>query len=443
MLPVSFTQRIKLQFTDADLFLQALENPAVTSIRKHPVKGNEVLLGDEEILWCKNAFYLNERPVFTLDPHFHAGAYYVQESSSMFIYTILEQLFTEKNIKVLDLCAAPGGKSTLIASWLNGNGLLVSNEVIRTRAQILIENIIKWGYNNTWVTNTDAHILGGLNDFFDCIVVDAPCSGEGLFRKDKEAINEWSDNNCNLCAKRQKKIIADVLPALNIGGYIIYSTCTFNPAENDDNLQWMLQEFPLELINIDIAHFSSIKNTGSGGYAFYPHLNKGEGFYCCVLRKTDTIESEHAIKKSKITWNKISSNTFEPVFINNPFLFEFLQLNENTFGVKKELLNDWKQITAITKILGGYLNMGALKGKDFIPDHALAMSIDYNNHYPVIEVDKQTALQFLAKKDIKLTAPQQGWHTIRYQSSIIGWAKYLGNRTNNYYPTEWRIRMDV
>src|SRR5688572_6979389 len=221
MLPQAFIKRIQSQFKDADQFLEALSTPFITSIRKHPLKGKHIELGIENVPWCKDGFYLSERPVFTLDPHFHAGAYYVQESSSMFIHTILDQLFSKKNIRILDLCAAPGGKSTLIASWLNGNGLLVSNEVIRSRANILLENLIKWGYSNTWVTNTDVHVLGGINEFFDCILIDAPCSGEGLFRKDKDAITEWSEANCDLCAKRQKKIVADILPALNVGGYCI------------------------------------------------------------------------------------------------------------------------------------------------------------------------------------------------------------------------------
>ncbi len=443
MFPDLFIQRIKTQFSDADAFIDALNNPAVTSIRKHPLKGKNVKLGNDEIPWCNNAYYLNKRPVFTLDPYFHTGAYYVQESSSMFIHYILENLFSNKNIRVLDLCAAPGGKSTLIASWLNREGLLVSNEVIRSRAQILLENIIKWGYANTWVTNTDVHVLGGLDEFFDCIVIDAPCSGEGLFRKDKDAIDEWSEANCNLCSKRQKKIIADILPALNVGGYCIYSTCTFNPAENDENLEWMLEEFPVELISVDASVFSSVRNTDGGGYAFYPHLSKGEGFYCCVLRKTDTIDSEHVIKKAKINWSNTSFKERVSPMVTHEEKFEFLQLNENVFGVHKQLSDEWKKITSITKVLGGYLNIGSIKGKDLIPDHALSMSIYYNNYYPEIEVDQQTALEYLAKKDIKLSSNQHGWHIIRYDSSILGLAKYLGNRINNYYPTEWRIRMEV
>lgn len=443
MLPVAFTQRIKSQLKDADQFLDALQQPVLTSIRKHPLKGTHIGIGDESVIWCENAFYLHERPVFTLDPHFHGGAYYVQESSSMFIHTILEQLFEDRNIRVLDLCAAPGGKSTLIASWLNGKGLLVSNEVIRARAQILLENVTKWGYANTWVTNTDAYILGGLHEFFDCIVIDAPCSGEGLFRKDKDSIAEWSEANCDLCAKRQKKIIADILPALNVGGYCIYSTCTFNPLENDENLQWMLKEFPLELISIDITDFSSIKITDAGGYAFYPHHNKGEGFYFCVLRKMNSFEGENKVKRSKIIWSKANTKGLDLGMIRDASLFGFFQLNENILGVANGLLDDWKQITSITKVLGGYLKVGSVKGKGLIPDHALVMSIDYNHYYPVIDVDKQMALQFLAKKDIKLDAAQHGWHVIRYDKTLLGLAKYLGTRSNNYYPADWRIRMDV
>jgi 16S rRNA C967 or C1407 C5-methylase (RsmB/RsmF family)/NOL1/NOP2/fmu family ribosome biogenesis protein len=443
MFPEPFVKRIQSQFSDGNQFLEALSLPSITSIRKHPVKGRNIPISGEEVPWCPEGLYLPERPVFTLDPHFHAGAYYVQESSSMFIHFILDQLFDDKNIRVLDLCAAPGGKSTLVASWLGGNGLLVSNEVIKSRSYILLENMIKWGYPNTWITNTDVHVLGGLSEFFDCVIIDAPCSGEGLFRKDKEAISEWSEANCDLCARRQRKIVADILPAVNVGGFCIYSTCTFNPAENDENLQWMLKEFPLELVQVNIAAYPQIKST-NGGYAFYPQLNKGEGFYCCILRKTGEIESEHTIRRSKINWPKTDVKGIELVqMVQHSSDFEWYRQNENIFGISHQLIDEWKELTGITKVLGGCLALGVLKGKDFIPDHALAMSILCNAPYPFIEVDKQNALLFLAKKECKIPANQLGWHTIRYHSSVLGFAKFLGNRFNNYYPSEWRIRMDV
>jgi 16S rRNA C967 or C1407 C5-methylase (RsmB/RsmF family)/NOL1/NOP2/fmu family ribosome biogenesis protein len=445
MLPKPFVKRIQAQFPDADKLLNAFDIPSTTSIRKHPVKGHYASLqvGDR-VLWCPDAYYLKDRPKFTLDPVFHAGAYYVQESSSMFLWEVLEQLFLDKNIRVLDLCAAPGGKSTLVSSWLNGEGLLLSNEVIKSRAQILLENITKWGYANNWVSSTDAYVLGGLDEFFDCIVLDAPCSGEGLFRKDKSAIDEWSEANCDLCAGRQRKIIAEILPALNEGGYLIYSTCTFNQVENDENVNWMLKEFPLELVSIDINNFSEISTTQAGGYAFYPHLTKGEGFYCCVLKKTGSVGSAEKIRRQKIKFEKLDTKSIDLTnYILNNERFYFSTIQQNIVGIPSLLLKSFEEISSITKILGGYLPIGEIKGKDLIPAHGLAMSIYLNKPFPTIELDHQNALYYLARKDFKLENEAQGWSILTHQKLPLGFAKVLSNRFNNYYPTEWRIRMDV
>jgi 16S rRNA C967 or C1407 C5-methylase (RsmB/RsmF family)/NOL1/NOP2/fmu family ribosome biogenesis protein len=443
--PPAFKHRILSQLEQANLMLNALSNPPATSIRLHPTKGNANYLEIENnINWCKDAFYLKQRPVFTLDPLFHAGAYYVQESSSMFVWHVLEQIFDERNIRLLDLCAAPGGKSTLMASWLHGEGLLVCNEVIKNRAQILLENITKWGYANTWVTSTDAYVLGGLENFFDAIMLDAPCSGEGLFRKDKAAIAQWSEANCELCAGRQKKIVAEILPALQIGGYLIYSTCTFNPAENDENIQWLLHEFPLEVVPIDITNFAEICPTDMGGYAFYPHLTRGEGFYCCVLKKTGDIGANTGIRKQKL-----KLETFNPKllpiskYVKNAGDYYWFTTHQRIAGVPLEYVRDFETITEITKVLGGYLVLGEIKGKDLVPDHSLAMSLDIGNPFPQTEVDKEQALAFLARKVFKLLANTMGWNTLTYQNQPLGFIKQMPNRFNNYYPPEWRIRMDV
>lgn len=445
MLPSAFINRIQSQFKDANQLLEAINIPSVTSIRKHPSKGihSNIELG-EKIPWCNNAFYLNQRPSFTLDPSFHAGAYYVQESSSMFLEEILNQLFEEKDIKILDLCAAPGGKSTLIASWLNGEGLLVSNEVIKSRAQILLENITKWGYANTWVTGTDAFVLGGLDEFFDCIVLDAPCSGEGLFRKDKAAIDEWSEANCDLCAGRQRKIVAEILPALYEGGYLIYSTCTFNPAENDENIKWMTAQLPLEIVSMNISNYSEVVATDSGGIAFYPHHTKGEGFYCCVLRKTASVKSNENIRRHSIKLDKLEEKSIAiGKYVNNATHFYWTSLQQKIAAIPMGLKKSFEQVSAVTKILGGYLAIGEIKGKDLIPDHALSMSIHVGEPFPAIELNYQNALYFLARKDFKLESLSPGWTTLTHQSLPLGFAKVLPNRFNNYYPPEWRIRMEV
>lgn len=244
-LPENFIVRLQQQFgnNSADL-VESFNQLPVTSIRinSNKLKG---FIG-EKIPWCQSGYYLNDRPLFTIDPLFHAGCYYVQEASSMFLEQVFTQLFLkEENLTVLDLCAAPGGKSTHIASLINNESVLVANEVIASRANILKENIIKQGKGNVIVTSSDSKYFGELKELFDCIIIDAPCSGEGLFRKDQDAVNEWSLDQAHYCSIRQQQILKDVIPCLKQNGILIYSTCTFNPEENELQLKWLKENMDL------------------------------------------------------------------------------------------------------------------------------------------------------------------------------------------------------
>ena len=223
----------------------AFDSPASVAVRKNPFKDGTCPEG-REVPWCRHGRILPERPQFTLDPHFHAGAYYVQDSSSMFVGHAFRELLGSMDVpvgrpvRVLDLCAAPGGKTTDIAASLReafGDGfLLVSNEVMKARAGVLADNVALWGDPNVVVTSDDPSAFAALPGFFDIIVADVPCSGEGMFRKDEEAQRQWSEDNVALCAARQKRIVADVWPALKQDGLFVYSTCTFNVYENDGNV---------------------------------------------------------------------------------------------------------------------------------------------------------------------------------------------------------------
>ena len=256
-LPSSFIQRMhNLLGSEVDHFIQSLDDTPPVSIRFNSTKSvvPETCLFKEELLsavpWCENAFYLKQRPLFTFDPHLHAGGYYVQEASSMFLQTILQQILPSTPIRALDLCAAPGGKTTLLSNLLPADSLLVANETIHSRAAILKENVIKWGQDHIIVSNSDPSHFSALHGAFDVILVDAPCSGEGMFRKDHKSIAEWSESNLQLCAERQKRILLDVWDALAPGGYLIYSTCTYNPGENEHILEWLLQNFSSESIPV-------------------------------------------------------------------------------------------------------------------------------------------------------------------------------------------------
>jgi NOL1/NOP2/sun family putative RNA methylase len=266
----------------------------VTSIRINKIKNGQWTTGNEQyepVPWSSTGYYLSQRPSFTLDPLFHAGAYYVQEASSMFLEQALKQsVDLSKPLKVLDLCAAPGGKSTLIQSLISKESLLVSNELIKSRVNVLSENITKWGADNVIVTNNDPQHFQRLQNYFDVIVVDAPCSGSGLFRKDPEAIKEWSENNVEHCCHRQKRILADVFPALKEGGVLIYSTCSYSIEEDEAIGDWMFEQLALGGLQLAIDDNWKIVKTVSeknkiSGYRFYPDKLKGEGFFICVLRK--------------------------------------------------------------------------------------------------------------------------------------------------------------
>lgn len=369
----------------------------------------------------------------------------------MFLLHTAEQLFPEKQaLKVLDLCAAPGGKSTLLAGWLDREGMLVSNEVIRARAAILEENMIKWGYPNVFVTQEDPAGFEKLPEFFDMIVADAPCSGEGLFRKDPAAADEWTESNCSLCEGRQRRIVEDVLPSLKENGILIYSTCTYNPGENDGNIEWICEQLGMEIVPIAVPAEWNIEKTEAGGYAFYPHRLKGEGFYICCLRRCGENTAENSApgreKKPRDTWQKIPKE-FESEalrLLSDPHSFFFFRHNDDLRAVPAAIKEESARIYRELYVRHGGLTIGTIKGKDLVPSHDLALCTSYSSAYPSVELGKKEALQFLKRESIKISDDiPKGWATVTYHSLPLGWIKNLGNRINNYYPPNWRIRMDI
>ena len=291
MFPADFVQRIGGQnYLDSGSLLKALEEPSPVSIRRNTERWSKVPFDSEPVPWSSGGFWLAERPSFTLDPLFHAGCYYPQEASGMFLEQVVKQtIHSLDNVKVLDLCAAPGGKSLILSDMIGPGGLLVANEVIRQRASVLAETITKWGNDNTLVTQSDPGAFGKLPGFFDIILCDAPCSGEGMFRTEI-AVKEWSKTNTDHCSERQKRILMDVWPSLKENGMLIYSTCTFNPGENEENIKWLTEKHDAESISLDISQFegiTEIEYKGIVGYGFHPGKVRGEGLFVSVIRKKE------------------------------------------------------------------------------------------------------------------------------------------------------------
>lgn len=400
---------------------------------------------NEPVPWCEYGFYLSERPQFTLDPLLHAGAYYVQEASSMFLWQTLKQIFTrDSNIKILDLCAAPGGKTTLIASYFK-NALIVSNEVIKTRANILYENITKWGSENIVVTNNDAADFKRLKNYFDLIVIDAPCSGSGLFRKDKDAIEEWGESNVLLCSQRQQRILADVYNALNHNGYLIYSTCSYSQEENEAILDWMMDEFKFESLMFNVECDWDIVETRSAkhkafGYRFWPHKLKGEGFFIAVLKKDETESHSKQNRSSLSKATNIEINLSEKYLLKEDWLF--FKQKEIIRVIHKQWQNDISFLQKNLYLKKAGVQLGEIKGNALVPHHELGLSTITSDNVIKIETDEDLALQYLRKKDVSVTTGHKGWVLFTHKNFPLGWIKILHNRVNNYYPTEWRIRKE-
>jgi 16S rRNA C967 or C1407 C5-methylase (RsmB/RsmF family)/NOL1/NOP2/fmu family ribosome biogenesis protein len=434
----------------AESFLKTQQSvPSPTSIRINPFKYQGKNTGPQ-VPWCADGFYLDERPSFTFDPLFHAGCYYVQEASSMFIAHIMQYIRGEKSeaVKVLDLCAAPGGKSTLLSSVIDRDDLLVANEIIKTRVPVLTDNLTKWGPSNTIVTNNDPKDFTRLNGFFDVVLVDAPCSGSGMFRKDPGAMDEWSLANVNLCYQRQERILADIYPAIAADGYLIYSTCSYSVAENEAILDWLCSEFELESVRIPINNDWGIVESQSDlhkayGYRFYPDKVEGEGLFAACLRKTGDNSSGGAS-------NYKNKNTQKPDYRSIDMLKPYIKDAEDYYYFKVN--DDWLAIDRTHKDSMGILQqhlylkksgvrLGSIAGRDVIPDHELALSLLINRDAVLnTELTRDQAIAYLRRDNIPdLNPTQKGWSLMTFENHPLGWAKLLPNRINNYYPKEMRI----
>lgn len=419
---------------NVDDMVEAIAQEPVVSVRVNSRK--MVDIEGETVPWCEWGKYLSERPRFTDDPRLHGGCYYVQEASSMFLWRVLRD-FVRHDAKVLDACAAPGGKSTLIAEWLDGDGLLVSNEFVAKRANILVENLTKWGFPNVIVTNNALSQYERLGGIFDCVVVDAPCSGEGMFRKDAQAVKEWSLENVERCALRQREIMESVWKTLKEGGVMVYSTCTFNHFEDEDNVRWITEELGGEVCDVDIDEKWGVERAHSGGYHFYPHKVRGEGLFMAVIRKNEANGNFSCGGKGGLTLVKDRAEWLAES--------DGYQLYENK-GVRwaislRHLDVLQSMLKAKLNVFAGGVQYAELKGRDWVPAAGLALSSEIDERkFASVEVDRDTALRFLRCEAIVLEGAPKGILLVKYDGHALGWVKNVGNRCNNMYPQYWRIR---
>jgi 16S rRNA C967 or C1407 C5-methylase (RsmB/RsmF family)/NOL1/NOP2/fmu family ribosome biogenesis protein len=442
--PKPFLDRIHDQISDSDLLIEALNDAPTVSIRYNTNK-RSVKSSENAVPWCPTGTYLDVRPNFALDPLWHAGGYYVQEASSMFLDYILSFLKNNSYCldTCLDFCAAPGGKSTLIMSHLSPSQTLIANEVIDKRNAILRENLTKWGAPNFIVTKSESTHWKSYLHSLDLILVDAPCSGEGMFRKDRNARNEWSEENVAVCESRQKTILEDLWHALKPGGVLIYSTCTFNPGENEIQLSKFAKKHALSSIQLDLpSEWQIVQNETEGliSYQFFPHKSKGEGFFCSILVKEhdDYRVSKPIIMQKHNLLEKSILNHFEAKYHDE---LASIEVKETVFVTTKNALQKTQELRN-QKIFIKQVGIACFEKKKngFQINHGLSMIYFLNKDYfPSIELTLEESIKYLSKNYFELKDNSNGIYLVKYQNTNLGFVKIIDYRINNYYPTEWRI----
>lgn len=439
---------------EAQSLCACLEQPAPTSIRlnRHKYIPAKIVPSDlEQVPWCSWGYYIPERPTFTGDAAFHGGVYYVQEASSMLLYQIGQLLDSSAPLVALDLCAAPGGKSTLLLDLLPEGSLLVANEVVPQRAHILVENLQKWGNPMHITTSTLPERLGKIRGAFDLILVDAPCSGEGMFRKDLGARNQWQPSSPKVCAERQRTILADIWPALEDGGLLVYSTCTMNRQENEDIVAYLVDELEAEPIDLGEIGHGVWRSTLSDYpcYRMLPHRAKGEGLFMAILRKGGecAIRGDRSkSKKGKDKQGRTSKDVPQEAkgWVDGTKTKLLWEADQGRIVAYPEALAPMLELLRGVKVspMSYGIPVAEVKGKSVLPLAPLALStLLADDAFERVELLDDQLIPYLSREAITLPSSlSTGIKLICYGGIPLGFAKHLGSRTNNLYPTHWRIR---
>ncbi len=432
--PPAFSSRMKKQLGTAwEAFVRAHQQTAPVSIRINPQKKAEGQLFPQSapIPWCNHGRFLPERPKFSNDPLWHAGAYYVQEASSMLLCHVLKQLKIQKSITALDLGAAPGGKSTILLDHLPKGSLLLCNEPIHSRLTVLKENLARWGRSNVLVSQHKPQEIAQTGLHFDLILIDAPCSGEGLFRKQPEAMKHWSHEQAEFCALRQKNILKDILPALVPGGYLIYSTCTYNPAENEHQVKELLQN-GLEEVSLAFPKAWQIENR-THGYQCYPHLFQGEGFFLSVMKKTDINSIKQRTRNKTQNWktteqklrrqiNELLPATRSYVILENP--------RHGIFALPPELVESATSTLSRLPRCRPITDIIRKKGSLILPTPAAALQVGWEAGIRQHHLTEKEAHDFLQGRPLSNPDQLKGLLLARFRGLSLGWVKAVPGRMN-------------
>ena len=446
-LPEEFVRSMREMLGDeAERLFSALDTPAEVSIRVNPAKPAEVFEG-EAIGWSPNGRYLAERPQFTLDPLMHGGAYYVQEASSQFVAHILREDNLEGG-RVLDMCAAPGGKTTVYSSLVGRRGLVVANDINRGRTLALSDNVQRWGMGNVVVTCNEPEHIGAFEQWFDVVAVDAPCSGEGMFRKMDEAREEWTPASVEQCVTRQRDILAEAWRALRPGGKLIYSTCTFNDREDEGIVRWLVEEYGDEIVAAERVYTEDrwgIVRSDIGPFQcfhFYPHSARGEGFFAAVACKTEGVTKRRTPKGRRKVFTTLQSKDLAEVsrWVDDAKTMNFRCVGDIVYDYNSAVMEDVTQLSESLSVVYSGVAMGQIFKGTLKPEHSLALFVGRNRDVvPEVELSLEDAQNYLRRQDIDAKQFSEGVNVVTYKGVAIGFIKRIGARCNNMYPKDLRI----
>lgn len=442
-LPDSFVQMIEgLVPAEAQPLLHAISTTAASvSVRVNVQRGAAVPQGAQRVPWCPAGFYLQQRQPFTFDTDWHAGRYYVQDASSMFIGHVITSL-VHGPVRYLDLCAAPGGKATAALTALPAGSLLVANEVVPARARALVDNVMRWGNPHAVVASSQPAQWGQkMRHFFDVVAADVPCSGEGMMRKDDEAVAQWSAALVEQCAARQQSIVSDVWPALRPGGLFIYSTCTYNRRENEDMVQWLIDRLGAEPVTVPVHDEWSIHpaiDAHFPAYRFMPHRTPGEGLFMAVLRKPDERMATSLPRKVKTGREGIVPAAVKS-WLSDDVPMVLSEQAGTVVAVPRAHEGAVATLRQDVNVIHAGVALATVKGKSCVPHHALALSMALRpGAFAAAEVDYRTAMAYLRGETITVDAPR-GPVLVTRRGAALGWVNNLGNRANNLYPKGLRV----